>query len=65
MLADFVVKHKKQVVKLFAVVKWARDASDVQKCMVGVPDSLLTRWHVHGFRLTEYNGVLNGAKCAV
>lgn len=34
MLADFVVKHKKQVVKLFAVVKWARDAEDVQKCMV-------------------------------
>jgi hypothetical protein len=34
MLADFVVKHKKQVVKLFAVVKWARDAGDVQKCMV-------------------------------
>ncbi|KAF8532543.1 mediator complex subunit MED14-domain-containing protein [Gautieria morchelliformis] len=33
MLADFVVKHKKQVVKLFAVVKWARDAEDVQKCM--------------------------------
>ncbi|KAF8590904.1 MED14-domain-containing protein [Ramaria rubella] len=33
MLADFVVKHKKQVVKLFAVVKWARDAPDVQKCM--------------------------------
>ncbi|KAF8530531.1 mediator complex subunit MED14-domain-containing protein [Hysterangium stoloniferum] len=33
MLADFVVKHKKQVVKLFAVVQWARDAKDVQKCM--------------------------------
>lgn len=33
-LADWVVKTKKQVVKLFAVVKWARDANTVQKCMV-------------------------------
>lgn len=32
-LADWVVKTKKQVVKLYAVVKWARDASTVQKCM--------------------------------
>lgn len=41
MLADFVVKHKKQVVKLFAVVKWARDAGDVQKCMVRLVPSPL------------------------
>ena len=33
-LADWVVKTKKQVVKLYAVTKWARDASTVQKCMV-------------------------------
>jgi len=33
-LADWVVKTKKQVVKLYAVVKWARDADTVQKCMV-------------------------------
>ncbi|KAL0581807.1 mediator complex subunit [Marasmius crinis-equi] len=33
MLADWVVKTKKQVVKLYAVVKWARDADTVQKCM--------------------------------
>lgn len=33
-LADWVVKTKKQVVKLYAVVKWSRDADTVQKCMV-------------------------------
>lgn len=33
-LADWVVKTKKQVVKLYAVAKWARDADAVQKCMV-------------------------------
>lgn len=33
-LADWVVKAKKQVVKLYAVAKWARDADAVQKCMV-------------------------------
>ncbi|KAJ8076986.1 mediator complex subunit [Marasmius tenuissimus] len=33
MLADWVVRTKKQVVKLYAVVKWARDADTVQKCM--------------------------------
>ncbi|THG95558.1 hypothetical protein EW026_g6123 [Hermanssonia centrifuga] len=32
-LADWVVKTKKQVVKLYAVVKWARDAGVVQKAM--------------------------------
>ncbi|KAM6502426.1 Mediator complex subunit MED14 domain containing protein [Amanita muscaria] len=32
-LAEWVVKTKKQVVKLYAVVKWARDADVVQKCM--------------------------------
>ena len=34
-IADWVVKTKKQVVKLYAVTKWARDAETVQKCMVG------------------------------
>ena len=33
-LAEWVVKTKKQVVKLYAVAKWARDADAVQKCMV-------------------------------
>ncbi|KAF8256603.1 mediator complex subunit MED14-domain-containing protein [Lactarius quietus] len=32
-LADFVVAWKKQVVKLYAVTKWSRDADIVQKCM--------------------------------
>ncbi|KZT24268.1 MED14-domain-containing protein [Neolentinus lepideus HHB14362 ss-1] len=32
-LADWVVKTKKQVVKLYAVVKWSRDADTVQKAM--------------------------------
>jgi hypothetical protein len=35
-LADWVVKSKKQVVKLYAIAKWARDADAVQKCMVRV-----------------------------
>lgn len=33
-LADWVVKTKKQVVKLYAVIKWSRDADVVQKAMV-------------------------------
>lgn len=33
-IADWVVKTKKQVVKLYAVMKWSRDAADVQKAMV-------------------------------
>jgi hypothetical protein len=33
-LADWVVRSKKQVVKLYALAKWARDADAVQKCMV-------------------------------
>ncbi|CAL1707828.1 unnamed protein product [Somion occarium] len=32
-LAEWVVKTKKQVVKLYAVVRWARDAGVVQKAM--------------------------------
>lgn len=36
MLADWVVKTKKQVVKLYALVKWARDADTVQKAMVNL-----------------------------
>lgn len=33
-LAEFVVKTKKQIVKLYVAVKWARDANAVQKAMV-------------------------------
>ena len=32
--ADFVVAWKKQVVKLYAVTKWSRDAGIVHNCMV-------------------------------
>lgn len=32
-IADWVVKTKKQVVKMYAVMRWARDADDVQKAM--------------------------------
>jgi mediator of RNA polymerase II transcription subunit 14 len=35
-LVEWVVRTKKQVVKLYAVAKWARDADAVQKCMVRV-----------------------------
>ncbi|TFK74569.1 MED14-domain-containing protein [Pluteus cervinus] len=41
-LADWVVKTKKQVVKLYAVTKWARDAETVQKCM-NITSFLLTQ----------------------
>jgi mediator of RNA polymerase II transcription subunit 14 len=40
-LADFVVAWKKQVVKLYAVTKWSRDADIVQKCMVRRPHLVL------------------------
>lgn len=33
-LADWVVKTKKQVVKLYAIAKWSREADVVQKAMV-------------------------------
>lgn len=33
-MADWIVKAKKQVVKLYAAAKWARDSETVQKCMV-------------------------------
>ena len=33
-VADWVVKMKKQVVKLYAISKWSRDAGVVQKAMV-------------------------------
>jgi hypothetical protein len=36
-LADFCVKTKKQVAKLYAVMRWSRDATLVQKCMVSTP----------------------------
>ena len=38
-IADFVVKTKKQVVKLYVVAKWARDAGAVLKAMVRMEPS--------------------------
>ena len=35
-LAEWVVKTKKGVVKLYAVSRWARDAAVVQKAMVRI-----------------------------
>ena len=42
-MAMFAVKWKKQIVKLYAIAKWARDAHIVQKCMVRISEfSILT-----------------------
>lgn len=45
-LAEWVVKTKKQVVKLYAVVKWSRDAATVQKAMVS--SVILAFFHTEG-----------------
>ncbi|RDB24861.1 Mediator of RNA polymerase II transcription subunit 14 [Hypsizygus marmoreus] len=55
-LADWVVKTKKQVVKLYAVAKWARDAETVQKCM-----------NITAFLMTQnqqFEGAMEGLKYA-
>ncbi len=33
-VADWVIRMKRQVVKLYAIAKWSRDAAVVQKAMV-------------------------------
>ena len=62
-LADWVVKTKKQVVKLYAIVKWSRDAGVVQKAMVLTlawgKDSLRCRGS-NLMNLAEYNRVPDG-----
>ncbi|KAG6920079.1 hypothetical protein DXG01_010147 [Tephrocybe rancida] len=55
-LADWVVKNKKQVVKLYAVAKWARDAETVQKCM-NITAFLMTQNH-------QFEGAMEGLKYA-
>ncbi|KAF5386160.1 hypothetical protein D9615_002363 [Tricholomella constricta] len=55
-LADWVVKTKKQVVKLYAVAKWARDAETVQKCM-NITAFLMTQNH-------QFEGAMDGLKYA-
>ncbi|KAG6857788.1 hypothetical protein H0H87_004204 [Tephrocybe sp. NHM501043] len=57
-LADWVVKTKKQVVKLYAVAKWARDAETVQKCMFqNITAFLMTQNH-------QFEGAMEGLKYA-
>lgn len=46
-LADWVVKTKKQVVKLYAVARWSRDADVVQKAMVRQPKAFDVRPRVN------------------
>ncbi|KNZ77769.1 Mediator of RNA polymerase II transcription subunit 14 [Termitomyces sp. J132] len=55
-LADWVVKTKKQVVKLYAVTKWTRDAETVQKCM-NITAFLMTQNH-------QFEGAMEGLKYA-
>ncbi|KAG5646818.1 hypothetical protein DXG03_002195 [Asterophora parasitica] len=55
-LADWVVKTKKQVVKLYAMAKWARDAETVQKCM-NITAFLMTQNH-------QFEGAMEGLKYA-
>jgi len=62
MLADFVIKHKKQVVKTFAVVRWAKDARDVQKCMVRVHTFFERVSYELGI---EYHRVSYESECAI
>jgi hypothetical protein len=53
-LADWVVKTKKQVVKLYAATKWARDAETVQKCMVSAAVvSLAFRNYANPYKLAR------------
>ena len=63
-LADWVVKTKKQVVKLYAVAKWARDAETVQKCMVycGTTDNTVVCTDVIR---TEYHSILDESKSTI
>lgn len=62
-LADWVVKTKKQVVKLYAVTKWARDAETVQKCMVSSMTMISVTWT--DVVAAEYNSVFHDPKSPV
>lgn len=53
-LADWVVKTKKQVVKLYAVAKWSRDAGTVQKCMVDSPHYSMKLSFKHSQNVTAF-----------
>lgn len=64
-LADWVVKTKKQVVKLYAVAKWSRDADTIQKCMVAHLEFLRLIPNLIMCILPEYHRVFPYAKCTV
>lgn len=58
-IADWVVKTKKQVVKLYAITKWARDAETVQKCMV-IGSRIFNDTRIH--TKPEYNRLSHESK---
>ncbi len=60
-IADWVVKTKKQVVKLYAVMKWSRDARDVQKAMVRLQGYVYNKKPKSNLIL-EHNSVSYGPK---
>lgn len=53
-IADWVVKIKKQVVKLYAVAKWSRDAETVQKCMVRMEALMGVLFSLIPFRTSQH-----------
>lgn len=62
-VADWVVKIKRQVVKLYAIAKWSRDASVVQKAMVHTL-LLIMKSSTHSGR-SEHHGVPHGPESAI
>lgn len=63
-LADWVVKTKKQVVKLYAVAKWSRDAHTIQKCMVR-PLIFTACYFPDAEFIIEYNSISYDTKSTV
>ena len=63
-LADFVVAWKKQIVKLYAVAKWSRDANVVQKCMVRSPCHLLPGFNP-SHSVLEHYGIPHESKSTI
>ena len=64
-LADWVVKTKKQVVKLYAITRWSREADVVQKAMVRRAQCLITTLGIKFYWTLEHYGFLNGSKPAI
>jgi hypothetical protein len=61
-IAEWVVKTKKQVVKLYAVVRWSRDAGVVQKAMVSSNDIMSA---LIAERYVEYHSFPNGPESPI